>query len=108
MYQTGPVPNGADGREAGQTFRTLRAGVKATSGPPPSGRDPGTKRRRFLEENTASVDVILTDGDLAAIAEAAPGAAPPAIGTRTCPKWAAEAEPMKSNRPWQRNFQCLA
>jgi aryl-alcohol dehydrogenase-like predicted oxidoreductase len=33
---------------------------------------PGTKRRRYLEENTASVDVILTDGDLAAIAEAAP------------------------------------
>ena len=33
---------------------------------------PGTKRRRYLEENAASVDVVLTKSDLDAIAYAAP------------------------------------
>ena len=33
---------------------------------------PGTKRRTYLEENAAAVDVELTDEDLAALAEAAP------------------------------------
>jgi aryl-alcohol dehydrogenase-like predicted oxidoreductase len=33
---------------------------------------PGTKRRRYLEENTASVEIILTADDLSALAQAAP------------------------------------
>ncbi|GLZ53077.1 aldo/keto reductase [Actinomycetospora sp. NBRC 106378] len=33
---------------------------------------PGTKRRRYLEENVSAVDVTLTDDELAAIDEAAP------------------------------------
>jgi aryl-alcohol dehydrogenase-like predicted oxidoreductase len=33
---------------------------------------PGTKRRRYLEQNTAAADIQLTDDDLAAIDEAAP------------------------------------
>ncbi len=33
---------------------------------------PGTKRRTYLEENVAAVDVELTADDLAALADAAP------------------------------------
>jgi aryl-alcohol dehydrogenase-like predicted oxidoreductase len=33
---------------------------------------PGTKRRKYLEENAAASDVELTDDDLAGIEEAAP------------------------------------
>jgi aryl-alcohol dehydrogenase-like predicted oxidoreductase len=41
---------------------------------------PGTKRRKYLAENIAALDVKLTDEDLARIDEAAPAGA--AIGTR--------------------------
>ena len=33
---------------------------------------PGTKRRKYLQENTGSLDVTLTNEDLARIEEAAP------------------------------------
>lgn len=33
---------------------------------------PGTKRVRYLEENVASADIALTNGDLAALAAAVP------------------------------------
>jgi aryl-alcohol dehydrogenase-like predicted oxidoreductase len=36
---------------------------------------PGTKRRSYLEQNVAAVDVVLTDDDLARIAAELPGAA---------------------------------
>jgi aryl-alcohol dehydrogenase-like predicted oxidoreductase len=39
---------------------------------------PGTKRRRYLEENTGAVDVELTDEELARI----DAALPPAAGKR--------------------------
>ena len=41
---------------------------------------PGTKRRRYLEENVAALDVKLTDDELARISEAAPLGA--AVGDR--------------------------
>ena len=41
---------------------------------------PGTKRRRYLEENVAALDVKLTDDDLARIGDAAPVGA--AVGDR--------------------------
>jgi aryl-alcohol dehydrogenase-like predicted oxidoreductase len=51
------------------------------------GRDivpiPGTKKRRYLEENAAAADIVLTPGDLARIAEAAPQGA--AAGPRYPP-----------------------
>ena len=33
---------------------------------------PGTKRRRYLEENVGALDVTLTDDDLAALEQAVP------------------------------------
>jgi aryl-alcohol dehydrogenase-like predicted oxidoreductase len=33
---------------------------------------PGTKRRKYLEENTAALSVVLTPGDVKRIGEAAP------------------------------------
>lgn len=33
---------------------------------------PGTKRRRYLEENIAAAEVTLTDQDIAAVDEVAP------------------------------------
>lgn len=41
---------------------------------------PGTKRRKYLEENVAAADIELTDDDLAALDQAAPVGA--AAGTR--------------------------
>jgi aryl-alcohol dehydrogenase-like predicted oxidoreductase len=41
---------------------------------------PGTKRREYLEENVAAVDIELSDDDLRRIAEAAPAGA--AAGAR--------------------------
>ncbi len=36
---------------------------------------PGTKRRRYLEENVAAAEIVLSDDDLARLAEAAPSGA---------------------------------
>jgi len=44
---------------------------------------PGTKKVRYLEENAAAVDVVLTAADLSAIDEALPAGA--AIGERYAP-----------------------
>jgi len=41
---------------------------------------PGTKRRRYLEENVGSLDVVLSDEDLARLDQALPAGA--AVGTR--------------------------
>ena len=45
---------------------------------------PGTKRRRYLEENVAAAEIELSEDELRRIAEAAPLEPPPAIATRTC------------------------
>jgi aryl-alcohol dehydrogenase-like predicted oxidoreductase len=44
---------------------------------------PGTKRRRYLEENVAAVDLRLSDEELAAIERAAPREA--FVGDRYAP-----------------------
>ena len=48
--------------------------ARARLGPAPGGcrHDPRHKRRKYLEENVAAVDVELTEEDLAALDEAAP------------------------------------
>jgi diketogulonate reductase-like aldo/keto reductase len=57
---------------------------------------PGTKRREYLEENTAAVDAELTDEDLRRIEQAVPtGARLPATATTSsrCALSTADEEP---------------
>jgi len=45
---------------------------------------PGTKKVRYLQENVAAVDIVLSEGDLAAINAALPAGA--AAGERYAPE----------------------
>jgi aryl-alcohol dehydrogenase-like predicted oxidoreductase len=54
---------------------------------------PGTKRVRYLEENSAAVDVVLTAEELTRIDAVAPWGPQPGTGTRTCPRSTSEARP---------------
>ncbi|MFJ5273522.1 hypothetical protein [Streptomyces sp. NPDC088358] len=70
-----------DETESLATIRALELGVTHQG----AVAIPGTKRRRYLEENVAAADVTLTAGDIAAIEAAAPRDA--VTGERYAPEY---------------------
>ena len=60
---------------------------------------PGTKRRRYLEENVGAQDITLTADDVARIEQAAPEGAAAGTGMPTCRPSVANLRPAASDRP---------